>query len=66
MNHEQIEELIKVQIADAVNILDMLAGLPQGTTNHAHRVLIEKIVNAALLQTLLTQAKAVSVQTGGE
>jgi hypothetical protein len=66
INHEQIEKEIQAQITDAVDILDMLAGYPQGVTNQAHRVLVEKIISAALLQTALTQAKAMSAGKGGE
>jgi hypothetical protein len=66
MNHEQIEQEIENQITDAVYILDRLLGLPRGVTNTAHRDLINKIISAALLQTALTQAKAMSAGKGGE
>jgi hypothetical protein len=60
MNHEQLEKHIEAEVSAAVDILDRLAGLPQDTTNLAHRLLVEKIINAALLQTALTQAQAMS------
>jgi len=66
MNHEQIEKEIENQITDAVNILDRLAGLSQNTTSPAHRALVERIISAALLQTALTQAQAMSAVKGGE
>jgi hypothetical protein len=64
--HKQIEEQIEAQIQDAVGILDWLAGLSKNTTSPAHRELVEKIISAALLQTVLTQAQAISAVKGGE
>jgi hypothetical protein len=59
MNHEQIEEQIEAQITDAVRILDRLS---QNTTNSEHRVLVERIIIAAVL----IHEKAMSAGKGGE
>jgi len=66
VNHKQIEAQIEAQISDAVSILDSLAGLPQNKTNPAHRTLVERIISASLLETVLAQAKAMAESKGGE
>ena len=60
MNHEQIEREIENQITDATNMLGIFFCVPVGVTSIAHRMLVEKIISAAVLQTALTQAKAIT------
>lgn len=66
IDHKQLEAQIEAQIQDAVSILDRLAGLSKNITSPAHRALVERIISAALLQTVLTQAQAMSAFKGGE
>lgn len=55
---EQLQALIDSEINIAVSCLDRLAGLPENVTSNNHRLFVEKILNAALLQATVIQLEA--------
>ena len=55
---EELLALAETQVNSAIKCLDVMAGLPENTTSGTHRVLVESILNAAILHCTIMQLEA--------
>jgi hypothetical protein len=58
VTREQVRALADAECDNAIKCLDIMFGLPENTTSVTHRIFVESIIKAAMLEITLVQLGA--------